>query len=158
MKRFINISCLIVLLFFSRQSYAQDSQKEIWSTLLYDVTIKYRYSIEYNAFMPKIKFGDKLKAMDGKKITLHGFYLPTDLTGMIFILSYAPSKMCFFCSGAGIESIVELNPKEEEKKKFEKLKTDNYFEVTGKLRLNADDNNHLIYILDDAEFIKIIQK
>lgn len=38
-----------------------------------------------------------------------------------------------------------------------KLKTDDYIAIKGKLRLNNTDEEHLIYIVDDVEFIKRIK-
>lgn len=145
---------IITALFFVKINYAQNNT---WNTLLDDIKVRYIYSPKYKGYISKPKFGDKLLALDGKVITLRGFFLPTDLTGKVFILSYNPSNMCFFCNGAGIESIIELYPKEDEIRLFKRLETDDYFEVKGRLRLNADDFDHLIYILDEADFIKEIR-
>jgi hypothetical protein len=73
--------------------------------------------------------------------------MPVYLTGNVYVISFTPSNMCFFCNGAGIESIVELNTKEDSRKSFMKLKTDDYIEVKGRLRLNTDDYEHAIYIM-----------
>ena len=91
--------------------------------------------------------------MNGQNITLRGFFMPVDMTSNVYVLSYNPTNMCFFCNGAGIETIVELNPKQEDLRNFKRLEADNYFEVKGRLRLNADDYEHLIYILDEVEFL-----
>jgi hypothetical protein len=66
-------------------------------------------------------------------------------------------NMCFFCTGDGLQTIVELNVLPEHLQRFKRLKTDSYFEVKGKLKLNADNYEHLIYILDDVEFVKLIK-
>ncbi len=151
------IRFVFVLLFFVPAVYSQGDQKNnLWDIILNDVKVRYAYSLKYDALLPKPRFGKKIKALEGEVVTLQGFFLPLDITGDIFVLSYNPSKMCFFCAGAGIESIIELNPKEDEIRRFKRLKTDSYFEVKGRLRLNAADYEHLIYILDEVEFIKLI--
>ncbi|MNL80290.1 hypothetical protein D3C87_2071030 [compost metagenome] len=56
---------------------------------------------------------------------------------------------CFFCGGAGPESIIEL----QFRKKKQRFRTDEVLTVRGKLALNANDVDHLNYILKDAEVI-----
>ncbi len=151
------LTSILVFLLFAQQLYAQDTTDETWDLLLGDVKTRYSYSIKFDTFFPKPKFGKDLKEMDGQTITLRGYFLPTNLTGMAFILSYAPSSMCYFCAGAGIESVVEINPTEDDLFRFERLRIDDYFEVTGTLKLNFKDIEHLYYIIDDAEFVKIVR-
>jgi hypothetical protein len=129
-----------------------------WDILLNDVEVKHHYSEKYNALVPKPQFGSKLQEMNGKIITIRGFSLPVNVTGDVFVLSFNPSNRCFFCSGAGIESVIELNPKKEQVYHLKRLKTDDYHEVKGKLRLNATDYDHLIYILDEVEFVELIKR
>lgn len=133
------------------------SNDKVWELLLNDVKIKYFYSLKYDALLPKPKFGEKLKTLNGQSITVRGFFLPVDITGNVFVLSYNPMNMCFFCTGDGLQTIIELNVLPEHLQRFKRLKTDNYFEVKGKLKLNADNYEHLIYILDDVEFVKLIK-
>ena len=150
--KFIGVILFWVLSFNSiGQTLNNDT---VWDLFLNDVKVKYRFSLKYQAMLPKAKFGDKLEAANGKEVTINGFYLPGDMTGYIFVLSHNPSTMCFFCSGAGIETIVEMNIKEDEMDKFMKLKTDDYIAIKGKLRLNNTDEEHLIYIVDDVKFVK----
>ncbi|WP_430813468.1 hypothetical protein [Carboxylicivirga sp. RSCT41] len=129
----------------------------VWNLLLKDVNIRYMYSITYNTYLPKPKFGKDLKELDGKEISIKGFFLPVDVTGSVFVISYNPMESCFFCTGSGIETIIEVNPKEEQIKRFKNLETDNYIQIKGKLRLNAKDYEHLVYVLDNVELEKIIK-
>ena len=130
---------------------------KVWDLLLNDVKIRYTYSLEYNALQPKPKFGKQVQELDGKTIIVKGFFLPLDVTGNIFVLSYNPMNMCFFCTGNGLQTIIELNVLPEHLRQFNRLRTDNYFEVKGKLRLNSDLSEHLIYVLDDVEFVRLIK-
>lgn len=156
MKR---IKFILFLLVFTQFAYAQQDRKknDAWFPFLSDVKVRYIFSVKYQAMIPKPKFGEELQAMEGKTITIRGFFLPVDMTGNVYVISFNPSNMCFFCSGAGIESIIELNPTDDDKGIFKRLDTDDYFEVKGKLKLNVDDYDHLIYILDDVVFMRIIK-
>lgn len=149
------ISVFVVIAFsINAQNLSKD---KVWDLLLNDVKIKYYYSLTYDALLPKPKFGGELKKLDGQTITIQGFFLPIDITGDMFVFSYNPMNMCFFCTGDGLQTIIELNVLPEHLPRFKRLITDDYFEVKGKLRLNAADYEHLIYILDDVEFIKLIK-
>jgi hypothetical protein len=54
-------------------------------------------------------FSADLKAQVGKEIELEGYYLPVDVEGDAYIiLSKFPYAQCFFCGGAGPESIAEV--------------------------------------------------
>jgi hypothetical protein len=153
-KLFLLTVSLISVFSLNAQNISND---KVWDLLLNDVKIKYFYSLKYDALLPKPKFGEELKKLNGQSVTLRGFFLPVDITGNVFVLSYNPMNMCFFCTGDGLQTIIELNVMPEHLQRFKRLKTDNYFEVKGKLKLNADNYEHLIYILDNVEFVKLIK-
>ena len=156
MKIKLLLFCFIIVSTFSLNAQNLTSDK-VWNLLLKDVKIRYIYSLKYDAILPKPKFGKELKKLNGQTITIQGFFLPVHITGNIFVLSYNPMNMCFFCTGDGLQTIIELNVLPEHLKKFKRLRTDNYFQVKGKLRLNTDTSEHLIYILDEVEFVKLIK-
>ena len=101
-------------------------------------------------------FNDTLLALNGKQVILEGFYIPVEETkdDKIVILSAFPFAQCFFCGKAGIESIVDVLTKD----KLPSLKTDTRIRFSGKLRLNRDDFDYLIYILDDARYLGVAEK
>lgn len=97
-------------------------------------------------------FSDTLKILDGKKVQVEGFYIPVDETGndKIVILSAYPFSQCFFCGKAGVESIIDiLSPK-----KLPVLKVDTKLKFKGRLKLNRDNFDYLIYVLEEAELVK----
>lgn len=128
-----------------------------WETLLNDVKIRNFYSAKYHAYIPVPRFGNDLKELEGKKITLQGFYLPYNYTGDTAVVSYYPMDMCFFCTGSGIQTLVEAHVSEDDIKKFGRLRTDNIIKVSGVLKLNDSDFDHLIYILKDTELLEIVK-
>lgn len=137
---------------------AQESKpKNIWDLLLNDVKIKYVYFTNYDTYLPKPKFGNQLKELDGQEITVKGFFLPVDVTGDVFVVSYNPTNMCFFCSASGIETILEINVREDQMSRFKRLKADNYIMVKGTLQLNNKNYEHLIYVLNDVELLQTIK-
>jgi hypothetical protein len=151
-------SLILVVFLVSQDNDLEDHyNNEEWNILLNDVRMRYRYSVEYNTFLQVPRFGNTVKQMDGQEIVLRGFFLPADVTGDAFVLSHVPMQMCFFCAGAGIESVVEIHSMVSHNIRFRRLSTDNFIEVKGRIKLNQDDLDHLIYILEDAELVRVIR-
>lgn len=95
-------------------------------------------------------FAAELKDKVGKEITLKGYYLPIDVDGDAYIiLSKFPYSQCFFCGGAGPESIAEVTFKA----KHDKFQMDQFLRVKGKLKLNENDIDHGNFILEEAVLI-----
>ncbi|WP_421921147.1 hypothetical protein [Marinifilum sp.] len=151
----------LVFYFVISSAFSINAQKltndKVWDVLLNDVKIRYFYSLTYETLLPRPKFGKELKRLDGQSLKVKGFFLPVNITGNIFVLSYNPMNTCFFCTGDGLQTIIELNVSPEHLQRFKRLKTDDYFEIEGKLRLNTKDSEHLIYIMDEVEFVKLIK-
>ena len=157
MRGLASILSICFYLIFAPIAGQEKPENNPWETLLNDVKVKYVYAVNYDTYLPKLKFGEELKKLDGKEITIKGFFLPVDVTGNAFVISYNPMDMCFFCDGSGIETIVEISGTEEELRRFKRLKTDNYIIVKGSLELNANNYEHLPYILNNSELIEIIK-
>jgi hypothetical protein len=96
-------------------------------------------------------FSEDLKSMVGKEFSLEGYYLPIDVDGNAYIiLSKFPYSQCFFCGGAGPESIAEVFFKAQPGK----FEPDQYIRVKGKLKLNDADLEHGNFILEEAVLIQ----
>jgi hypothetical protein len=147
---------LIFALMLPLMASAQD-QDNFWNLLMKDVSVRFRYSLEHGAMVMVPRFGDQLVQYQGEMVTLKGFFLPADATGTTIVLSYNPMEMCFFCTGSGVESVMEIEPAEGQRRQFSRLRTDNFIEVKGRLRLNARDIMRLFYILEEAELVRIIE-
>ncbi len=126
--------------------------ESLWK-LLMQIEWKYKYNEEFKAKVPVPKFNDKIKALADKEVTITGFVVPMEMYGgkgnEFTIISAFPASSCFFCGGSGPESVMEVYPKK--KNKASTLKTKVTYK--GKLELNYNDFNHLIYILRDAELV-----
>ncbi|WP_106568927.1 hypothetical protein [Cecembia rubra] len=106
---------------------------------------------EFGMYFLYPKFPDELKAMEGKIVTVSGFYIPLDMNNSdIAVVSKFPNAECFFCGGAGPESILVGYLK---KKPSRKIKMDEIVKIRGKLKLNEEDIDELNFILLDAEII-----
>lgn len=96
-------------------------------------------------------FPDEVTALEGKEVTLEGFYVPFAPDGDDYIiLSKFPMSQCFFCGGGGPESVAEVDFAKDPGR----FQVDDLITVRGKLRLNRDDLDHLNFILTDAVLIK----
>lgn len=135
---------------------AVKAQKPIAWQALNDVTWKRSYVKALNGYYDVARFGASIEALNNKTISIKGFYVPIDMEGKIFALSKSPSNMCFFCGTGGIETVMEIFVKKGYKE-LKRVKTDKFIEVKGILVLNRDDPNHLMYLLKDAELVKVIK-
>ena len=109
---------------------------------------KYDNAIEEYIFFPT--FPAPLKAMEGKEVTVQGYYVPfAPEEGTYIIVSKFPMSQCFFCGGGGPESIAEVNFT----KGPPKFQVDDLITVKGKLKLNADNADHGNFILTDAVIV-----
>ncbi|GAB3759599.1 DUF3299 domain-containing protein [Spirosoma pomorum] len=127
---------------------AAEPVKLSWETLR-DVTFKKKWYAEESVYMLYPTFGPNIQKLNGKAVELTGYVLPVDLESNLYVLSAFPYSACFFCGGAGPESVVSLKFKKSDKK----FKTDERRTFRGTLKLNADNIYELNYILADAEMI-----
>lgn len=135
-----------ILLFAHLQSFAQDLT---WKVLA-DVTWERKYNKEYDEHINYPKFGGKISPYSNKEVVIKGYLLPVEVEGDYIVISAFPYQSCFFCGGAGVESVMEIYLKKKKTVKAMQIR------VKGKLQLNADDVNHLVYLLKDAEIIEEI--
>lgn len=122
-----------------------------WKYLM-SVKFEEKYSEKMGMEVSLPLFSDTLKMLDGQLVQVEGFYIPVDETGndKIVILSAYPFSQCFFCGKAGVESIIDiLSPK-----KLPVLKIDTKLKFKGRLKLNRDNFDYLIYVLEEAELVK----
>jgi hypothetical protein len=126
---------------------ANDPAKVTWD-MLKDVSFKKKWYPQESIFMLYPTFGPAIKRLEGKEVTIKGYVIPVDVSTNMYVLSAFPYSMCFFCGGAGPESVISLKPEKNASKKY---KTDEMHTFKGVLQLNADDIYEMNYILKDAE-------
>jgi len=132
----------------SHFEYKNGALRLTWK-MLSDVVFTDEYSEEVQAYVPYPTFGAQLQAIEGREVLVEGYVIPLEETGdeTILVLSAQPYSSCFFCGGAGPESVMDIKLRPGEGQKFT---TDDRMAFRGKLRLNDDDLYFLNYILEDA--------
>ena len=140
---------LAVIFMYSLFPYEKGSAVSITWKRLTDVQFARKLNKEVSMYFLYPTFGPSVNALKGKEIQIRGYMIPVDQESSVYVISQQPMSMCFFCGGAGPESIMEL----QLKNKRLKFKTDAVKTVRGRLELNPDDIEHLNYILKDAEIV-----
>lgn len=127
----------------------EDGALSLTWKMLADVVFTDEYSEEVQAYVPYPTFGAQLQAIEGREVLIEGYIIPLEETGdeTILVLSAQPYSSCFFCGGAGPESVMDIKLRPDERRKFT---TDDRMTFRGKLRLNDDDLYYLNYILEEA--------
>jgi hypothetical protein len=124
--------------------------KSLWSTLG-KVTFKKQYDDMLGFKVDVPIFSPEIKNLQGKSVEIKGYIIPVEgyKGSKEFVFSAFPYNMCFFCGGAGPESVMEVYAKEAIKYTTEAII------IKGKLELNSNDVNQLMYILNDAELVRV---
>ncbi|ADQ18974.1 hypothetical protein [Leadbetterella byssophila] len=144
----MNKKLILALFIIPAFVFAFNPIKITWEQLS-DVTFKKKWSSTENMFLLEPQFGPKVTALKGKEVALTGYMIPVDVDANYYVLSSNPFASCFFCGGAGPESVVSIKFKKVNKR----FNTDDRVTIKGVLRLNVDDINDLNYILEGAEVI-----
>lgn len=123
------------------------SYTELTWQLLSDVEFKDVFLEELQAYYWKPTFGPQVKGAEGKDFHITGYVIPVDTDEDFYVLSRYPFANCFFCGGAGPETVVDL---QFEGKAPREYATDERLTFAGKLVLNADDIYQMNYIIKGA--------
>lgn len=153
--RAMKMSTLALTLFVSLLCgglYAQpappQSPPNLWKTLA-KVTFEKKYD-ELLGFKVDVPvFHEEVQALEAQIVEISGYIVPVEgyKSHEEFVFSAYPYNMCFFCGGAGPETVMEVTADEPVKFTTDRIK------LRGKLLLNKDNINRLMYIMVDAEQI-----
>ena len=143
----MKIKSILFLFLFSLLSISAFSQKTIaWKDVMDIYAKEVRFS-EKNPTLAIKGQGMSLKDIEGKKITITGYFLDLDPDGEWFMVSKNPFATCFFCGGAGPETVIELLKYKNVKKKF---KTDDIVTVTGTIKMIAENEDDVGFVIHNA--------
>ncbi|MFZ2898834.1 MAG: hypothetical protein WA004_09445 [Saprospiraceae bacterium] len=136
-------------------------------TALYPLTDGY-YRIDWN-LLGKVEFEQKwhdtlndyiyfpvfhpeIRAFEGKPVEIGGYVIPFEETQdeRLLVLSAFPFSSCFFCGGAGPESVMDIQLDQSKPGSRRTWKQDAQISFRGSLRLNDSDVYFLNYILEEA--------
>lgn len=147
MKKILTICAAFLLLATATQ--AQDKKVNSWKTLS-KITFKKQYD-EFLGFKVDVPvFSNEVQKLDGKEITIRGYIIPVEgyKSHKEFVFSAFPYNMCFFCGGAGPETVMEVTAVEAIEYTADPVT------IKGILQLNSGDINKLIYSLTEVELIE----
>lgn len=128
----------------------ENSTPNLWKTLS-KITFKKQYD-EMLGFKVDIPvFSKDIKKLEGKEVTIKGYIIPIEgyKSHKEFIFSAFPYNMCFFCGGAGPETVMEVIAREPIEYTAEPVI------IRGRLSLNDTDVNRLMYALSEVEKVEI---
>ena len=152
---------LVMLLGFATLSTAQNKvelttekvapkkKKSVWKTLS-KITYKKKYD-ELMGFKIDVPvFSAPIKKLAGKEVELKGYIIPVEgyKSHTEFIFSAFPYNMCFFCGGAGPETVMEVEAIKGIEYSAEQIR------LKGTLELNDSDINRLMYVLKNAVLVE----
>ena len=131
--------------FFAGLRAQNSSQGNYW-----DILSKVEFNVQQDEYgeLYVPEFSDAIKKLEGKEIVLQGFIIPFE--GMLkpkhIILSSLPVDACFFCGTGGPETVAEVYLKDELKYTARPIR------IKGKLKVNKDSVDEMMYVLEDAVF------
>ncbi len=142
------LSVLILSLVFTLCAFTMQAQST-WKTLA-KVTYKKQYDELMGFDVDVPVFSKEIKALDGKEIEIQGYIVPVEgyKEQGHFVFSAYPYSMCYFCGGAGPETVMEVYSEDKNMVFTSKAVT-----IKGILELNSGDINDLMYILQDAKLV-----
>jgi hypothetical protein len=145
----IIVISMLLLNHFVHAQAAKSKDEGVWKTLS-----KISYKKEYDELMgfkiDKPVFSEAVRSLEGKEVSLKGYIIPVEgyKSHKEFIFSAFPYSMCFFCGGAGPETVMEVEAVEGVKYSADAIV------LKGVLTLNDKDINRLMYKLTNARLIK----
>lgn len=122
-------------------------EKISWKNLD-SLKIDYYYDADYGDYLGKPTFSKESMVWNGKNIFIEGYWIPVSEIGdsSVSVLSALPYAQCYFCSGAGIETVMQIKAEGH----LKRMETDEKVVLKGKLLLNRDDPMELYYQLVNA--------
>ncbi len=123
--------------------------KNVWNTLG-KITYKKQYDEVMGFKIDVPVFSPEVKDLAGKEVTIKGYIIPVEgyKSHKEFVFSAFPYNMCFFCGGAGPETVMEISAAEPIKYTTEPIT------IKGKLALNDSDINRLIYAMTEVVLVR----
>lgn len=125
---------------------AQDDYRSVSWDQLGQVTFEEFYSESTGQYVDKPIFSDAVKTLENKKIQISGYVIPMDVENNYYVVSKFPFASCFFCGGAGPETVIDLQLSDTDTR----FKNDERATFCGELRLNTGTFFELPFILKNA--------
>ena len=140
---------LLLCLFVLGAAFTAQAQDEnLWKTLS-KITYEKKFDDLLGFKVDVPVFSEPIQDLEGQVVEVAGYIVPVEgyKSHTEFVFSAYPYNMCFFCGGAGPETVMEVTSTEPVKYTTDKVR------LKGKLSLNDDDINRLMYVLTDAVLV-----
>ena len=132
---------------FVDEELLEKEYSELTWQRLSDVEFRDVFLEELQAYYWKPTFGADVLSAEGSDFYITGYVIPVDTDEDFYVLSRYPFANCFFCGGAGPETVVDLQFPNKAPREYV---TDERLTFAGTLKLNADDIYQMNYIIKDA--------
>ena len=132
---------------FVDEELLEKEYSELTWQRLSDVEFRDIFLEELQAYYWKPTFGADVLSAEGSDFYITGYVIPVDTDEDFYVLSRYPFANCFFCGGAGPETVVDLQFPNKAPREYV---TDERLTFAGTLKLNADDIYQMNYIIKDA--------
>ena len=122
-------------------------EKLSWKNLD-SLKIEYYFDADYGDYLGKPTFSKESMVWNGKNVIIEGYWIPVSEIGdsTVSVLSALPYAQCFFCSGAEIETVMQIKAEGN----IKRMETDEKVALKGNLLLNSDNPMELYYQLVNA--------
>ena len=130
------------------------AQKVVTWELLSKVTWAKAYVEELEDYYDLPSFHADIKALEGQEVIISGFAIPLEVRSKTIAISSKPMISCFFCTGAGPESVAEVIINKDDTS-FDKIRVDSFIKIKGILKTNRKDPEHLMYILENVKLLEV---
>ena len=130
------------------------AQKVVTWELLSKITWAKAYVEELEGYYDLPRFHADIKAIDGQEVIISGFAIPLEVGSKTIAISSKPMASCFFCTGAGPESVAEVIINKDDKS-FDKIRVDQFIKIKGTMKTNRRDPEHLMYILENVKLLEV---
>ena len=144
---FVSLLCLAAICTLAQQKVSYKGLPSVIWPKLYNIT--YQKSDDFD----KPLFTKEAKELANRVVVLPGYMVPFEngMKGNHFILSSLPLNACFFCGVGGPETVIEVHLKTSV------TYTEKPVEIKGKLVLNDKEPDKMVYILEEAEFLGVVE-
>lgn len=120
-----------------------------WSNLE-NVDFMEDYDRERQEWSLKAEFSEQIQGLNGQEIIITGYIIPLDVSGNVYALSAFAFSSCFFCGGAGPETVMGLEFTADPPR----MHTDDVVQLKGTLELHRTPGTEFHYMLTNVEIIK----
>lgn len=130
-------------------THAQASEPSVLTWIdMEDVVSIDRYDDVLESYIVSPIFGPQIRSFENKSVKVTGYVVFVSEETKVVMLSRNDFSSCFFCGGAGPESVMEVYLKD-----MPELERDRVISVEGVFKLNPDDPTKNFYLLEEASVI-----